>query len=306
MGTPAFAVPVLESLVLCGCELVAVYTQPDKPAGRGRKVVPSPVKEMALECRLDIRQPVSLRAPEETAQLASLEPDLIIVAAFGQLLPQAILDVPRHSCLNVHPSLLPRHRGASPIPAAILAGDETTGVSIMLMDRGMDTGPIVAQQEVPLLPQDTAASLADRLAQIGSRLLVSTLPLWLTDELTTQPQGNEMATYCPQITKESGRIDWHRTAVELWRSVRAFQPWPGCHTTWQGKQVKIIQAVPLPGKGEPGTVVAMPDGQPAVVGVNTGEGILGLLQLQAPGRRVTGAEEFIRGHRDFAGALLPS
>jgi len=307
MGTPDFAVPTLDSLVQGGYEVVAVYTQPDKPAGRGRRFVSSPVKEGALAHGLTVFQLVSLRQPGETERLLDLQPDLVVLAAFGQLLPRSLLDIPRFGCLNVHPSLLPRHRGASPVAASILAGDELTGVSIMLTDEGMDTGPILSQQEVPVLPQDTTGSLTGKLAQIGARLLVTeTLPLWLAGKLSPQTQDDAMATYTQQIDKESGRIDWHLTAVDLWRRVRAFYPWPTCHTTWKGKIVRVIEAVPLPGGGEAGRVVKRNAGEGAPIGVNTGEGVLGLVRLQLEGKRVVGADEFVRGQREFIGALLPS
>ncbi|MBL7119445.1 MAG: methionyl-tRNA formyltransferase [Dehalococcoidia bacterium] len=305
MGTPDFAIPALDSLALGEYEVVAVYTQPDRPAGRGRGPIGPPVKKAALKYGLTVRQPLSLGQPEEKKSLADLRPDVIVLAAFGLLLPQGILDIPPFGCLNVHPSLLPKHRGASPVAAAILAGDEITGVSIMRMDKGMDTGPILAQQQVPVLPQDTTGSLTARLAQTGAQLLMATLPPWLAGEITPQPQDNEKATYSERIGKESGRIDWHCPAVELWRRVRAFQPWPGCYTAWQGKTVKVVGAIPLPGEGEPGRVVAIERGKPASIGVQTGEGVLGLLQLQLEGKRVMAAEEFVRGQRSFIGALLP-
>jgi len=305
MGTPDFAIPALDSLALGEYEVVAVYTQPDRPAGRGRGLIPPPVKRAAAKYGLTVRQPLSLRQPEERESLADLSPEMIVLAAFGLLLPQAILDIPRFGCLNVHPSLLPKHRGASPVAAAILAGDEVTGVSIMLMDKGMDTGPVLAQQEAPVLPQDTTGSLTVRLAQIGAQLLMATLPLWLAGDITPQPQDNEKASYSQRISKESGSIDWHRPAVELWHRVRAFQPWPGCFTAWQGKILEVIEAIPLAGEGEPGRVVAIEGGKPASVGVHTGEGVLGLLQLQLEGKRVMAAEEFVRGQRGFVGALLP-
>ena len=306
MGTPAFAVTALDSLAQSQHELVAVYTRPDRPAGRGRRLVASPVKEAALARGLVVQQPVSLRQPEERDRLAALRPDVVVVAAFGQLLPQAILDVPPYGCVNIHPSLLPRHRGASPVAAAILAGDDVTGVSIMLLDKGMDTGPVLYQEQVAISDGDTTGSLTDRLAQVGARLLIGTLPKWLGGQLAPQAQDSARATYSEQITKESGRIDWRRPSVELWRRVRAFQPWPGCYTTWRGKLVRIIEAVPLPGEGEPGRVVPVAVAGAGSIGVVTGEGILGLRTLQLEGRRVVAGEEFARGQRDFVGALLPS
>ena len=305
MGTPEFALPALAGLVSGGHEVLAVYTQPDRPAGRGRGLVSSAVKKTALEYGLPLWQPPSLRPPEEIERLANLRPEVIVVAAFGLLLPQSILDIPPFGCVNLHPSLLPRHRGPSPIAAAILAGDEITGVSIMLLDKGMDTGPLLAQQQAPLSPEDTTGSLTAKLAQLGGQLLMQTLPLWLEGKLTPQPQDEAKASYSKLITKEEGKLDWQRPAVELWRKVRAFQPWPGCHTTWQGRLLKIMQTIPLPGGGEPGKVIAIKETHGAPVGVQAGEGVLGLLQLQLEGKRAMSAEEFVRGQRGFMGALLP-
>ena len=305
MGTPEFALPALVGLVSGGHEVLAVYTQPDKPAGRGRSLVSSAVKKAALDYGLPVWQPPSLRQPEEVERLASLRPEVIVVAAFGLLLPQSILDIPPLGCLNIHPSLLPRHRGPSPVAAAILAGDEITGVSIMLLDKGMDTGPLLAQQQVPVSPEDTTGSLTAKLAQLGGQFLMQTMPLWFEGKLTPQPQDSEKATYSKLITKEEGKIDWQRPAIELWRKVKAFQPWPGCYTTWQGKLLKIMETIPLPGGGEPGRVIAIEETQGAPVGVQAGEGVLGLLQVQLEGKRAMSAEEFVRGQRGFIGALLP-
>lgn len=307
MGTPDFAVPILDSLAHRGHEIAAVYTQPDRPAGRGRGIALSPVKKKALEDGLVVRQPVSLRQLEEVQTLAGLRPDVVVVAAYGKLLPQSVLDIPRFGCLNVHPSLLPRHRGPSPVAGAILAGDEVTGVSIMLLDEGMDTGPVLTQEKVPVSPQDTTGSLTAKLSEIGARLLTQTLPLWTEGKILPRPQENEEATYSKAITKESGRIDWQLPALDIWRQVRAFQPWPGCGTTWKGRLLKIIEAVPLPGVGEAGMVSAIKGSQSAApIGVQTGDGILGLLHVQMEGKRVIPAEDFLRGQADFLGAVLPS
>jgi len=305
MGTPEFAIPSLETLANSGYQIIAVYTQPDRPAGRGRGLVPSPVKQKALSLGLTVRQPVSLRQAEEVQMLRDLRPEVIVVAAYGNLLPQSIIEIPPLGCVNVHPSLLPLYRGPAPVAAAILAGDDVTGVSIMLLDAGMDTGPVLARERVDISPDDTTGSLTARLAQIGAGLLAKTLPLWVEGSISPEPQDNEKATYSSTITKESGRLDWSRPAIELWRRTKAFQPWPGCYTTWQGKLLKVVEAVPLPGGGEPGRVVALERSQPATVGVQTGDGILGLRQVQLEGKRVTAAEEFIRGQRGFVGAVLP-
>ena len=306
LGTPDFALPALDCLVHSENEVVAVYTQPDEPAGRGRKLVPPAVKAAALHYGLTVRQPASLRQPEEVEKLAELQPSAIVVAAYGRLLPQSVLDIPRYGCLNIHPSLLPSHRGPAPVAASILAGDEVTGVSIMLLDKGMDSGPVLAQREWPVSPEDTTATLTASLAEMGAQLLMETLPLWVGGKLAPQPQDNGRATYSRMAIKEDGQMDWLCPAVELWRRVRAFQPWPGCHTTWQGKLVSIIEAVPLPGEGEPGRVVETKGAKCAPLGVQTGDGILGLVRLQLEGKRARTAEEFVRGQRGFVGSLLPS
>ncbi len=308
MGTPEFSVPALEQLVQSEYEAVAVYTQPDKPEGRGRVPAPSPVKRVALEHGLEVLQPATLRDPAEVERLAALKPDVIVVAAFGQILNQSVLDIPGFGCLNIHPSLLPTYRGASPIPAAIIAGDQDTGVTIMLMDAGMDTGPILSQIIVGIESEDTTASLTIRLAQAGARLLAETLPLWFDRCLTPQPQDGSRASYATPITKKDGAIDWRLSANDIWRRVRAFYPWPGCYTRWQGRLLGIHEAVPLHKKGSmvPGRVIALASGQPAVVAVETGDGILGLLSVQLGGKRAMPAAEFLRGQSGFVGDILGS
>ena len=306
MGTPEFAVPFLEHLIRNQYQVAAVYTQPDRPAGRGRSASASPVKRAALSWNLPEVQPDSLRSAEVVAELADFRPEVIVVVAFGQILPQAVLDLPRHGCINVHPSLLPRFRGASPVTAAILAGDEVTGVSIMLMDAGMDTGPVLAQEKVSISTDDTTGSLTAKLSLAGVGLLQGVLSRWPGSEITPQPQNEAEATYCQPITKEEGEIDWHMPAVNIWRQVRAFDPWPGSRTRWRGKQLKIIEAVPLPGEAaEAGRVVALSRPE-AGFGVCTGEGILGVAKVQLEGKRAMAAAEFLRGQKDFIGAILPS
>jgi len=307
MGTPEFAVTPLEHLVLSQYQVVAVYTQPDKMAGRGRSLVPPPLKRAALSRELPVMQPPSLRGAEMAAQLASFHPDVIVVAAFGQILPQSVLDIPVHGCINIHPSLLPKFRGVSPVPAAILSGDEFTGVSIMLMDRGLDTGPVLSRAQIPISAQDTTGSLLAKLSLIGAHLLLEVLPCWSRGELTPQPQNEAEATYSSLIPKEAGEIDWHLSAVDIWRRVRAYHPWPGCYTRWQGKQLKIIEAVPVGGEGalKAGQVVALSK-EGAAFGVNTGDGILGVLKVQLEGKRAMPAADFLRGQRQFVGAILPS
>lgn len=307
MGTPDFAVPCLEYLVL-NFQVVAVYTQPDKPAGRGRLPTLPPVKGAALALGLPVVQVASFKSAEAVARLADLHPDVIVVAAYGQILPQSVLEVPRCGCLNVHPSLLPRFRGASPVAGAILTGDEFTGVSIMLLDEGLDTGPVLARAQIPISKQDTTGSLTKKLALAGARLLLDALVYWTREELTPRPQNEAEATYSAPITKENGEINWHLSAVELWRQVRAYQPWPGSYTRWQGKQLKIIRAVPLPKEGEAwevGQVMALKlDREGAAFGVATGDGVLGIREVQLEGRRAMSSAEFLRGQRQFLGAVL--
>lgn len=311
MGTPEFAVPSLERLILNQYQVAAVYTQPDKPVGRGRSLAPSPVKRAALDWKLPVVQPGSLRSPEVVAQMAGFQPDAIVVAAYGQILPQSVLDIPAHGCINIHPSLLPRFRGASPVVAAILAGDEFTGVSIMLMDSGMDTGPVLARAQVSVSGRDTTGSLTDKLSLISAHLLLEVLHRRSRGELTSQPQDEAQATYCSPISKEESVIDWRLPAIDIWRRVRAFQPWPGCYTTWQGGQLKIIEAVSLAAQGniEAGRVIALAPAMEesgVAFGVGTGDGILGVSKVQLAGKRAMSAAEFLRGQRQFIGVILPS
>jgi methionyl-tRNA formyltransferase len=304
MGSPTFAVPSLEYLVLGGYEIAAVYSQPDRTGGRGRALAASPVKEAAQALGLTVVQPESLKAPGAVRQLADFKPDIIVVAAFGQLLPKAVLELPSLGCLNVHPSLLPRFRGASPVAAAILAGDEFSGVSIMLLDEGMDSGPVLARAQVPIADSDTTASLGAKLSLVGAGLLGEVMVGWIRGELKPQPQDESQATYCQPITKDEGGIDWKLSAIDIWRRVRAFYPWPGSFSRWRGRTLKIIEAAPLSPqkKAKAGEVVALDSG----FGVGTGDGILNILRVQLEGKQALSAAEFLRGQRDFIGAVLPS
>ncbi len=307
MGSPEFAVLPLEYLIRNHCHIVAVYTQPDHPAGRGRALLPSPVKRTATAWKLPVVQPVSLKRPEAVAELERFHPDVIVVAAFGQILSNSVLAIPRYGCLNIHPSLLPKFRGASPVAAAILAEDEFTGVSIMLMDEGLDTGPVLARAQIPIFGMDTSGTLMYKLSRIGAQLLLEILPRWLKGELTPFPQEGALASYCRPISKEAGEIDWQMAAASIWRRVRAYSPSPGSFTSWQGKRLKVIEAVPLAGEAgvRVGQVVALAGGEAApAFGVTTGEGILGVLKLQLAGKRVTRAADFLLGQRGFVGAQL--
>lgn len=302
IGTPDFAVPSLRRLAADSHEIAAVVTQPDRPAGRGRRLIPSPVKAAAEELGLPVQQPESLRSAEAVAAIAAVKPEVIVAVAYGQILRQAVLDVAPKGVLNVHPSLLPRWRGASPVPAAILAGDTETGVTIMLMDTGMDSGPILSQVRAGIDDQDTAGLLLERLAEQGAELLGETLPRWLAGEITPQRQDDSQATTCPLLRKEDGRVDWTLPARDIWRRVRAYNPWPGAFTTLDGETLHIWQASPVDRESRepPGTVIATAGG----FGVQTGAGVLEVLEAQRSGRRSLSAKELLRGMPGLIGKRL--
>ncbi len=307
MGTPAFAVPTLEQLIRNHYQVVAVYTQPDRPSGRGQTLIATPVKAAALQLNLPVVQPARLKSPEAVAELATLKPDLIVVAAYGQILPQAVLDIPLYGCINIHPSLLPKYRGASPVASAILAGDDFTGVSIMLLDAGMDTGPVLVQAAVPISSQDNTGTLTDKLSLVGARLLDEALVAWTRKEIAPRAQNEADVIATALVTKENGEIDWKLPAVEIWRRIRAYNPWPMCYTKWRGRQLRIIEAEALPflEMGEVGEVTILSGDETAPV-VMTGSGLLAVTRLQIEGKKAMTAAEFLRGQRDFISAVLPS
>ncbi len=305
MGTPEFAVPSLAALLAAGHEVAGVLTRADQPAGRGQQVEMSPVKRLALQHGLTVRQPRTLRSAEAQAELAALAPDVIVVAAYGLILPQAVLDLPRFGCVNVHGSLLPRHRGAAPIAAAILAGDTEAGVSIMLMDAGVDTGPVLSTASLPIAADDTTGTLTGRLAALGADLLIGTLPAYLRSDIQPQPQEEAGATYAPRINKEDGQIDWTEPAGLIARRVRAYQPWPSAYTTWNGLMLKVLRgraAGEGPSDAMAGTVIGGPRG---TAGVVTGEGVLWLEEVQLAGKRALPVNAFVAGARGFIGSRLP-
>lgn len=306
MGTPRFSLPALEKLVNSEHNLMAVYTQQDKASGRGRKRTPSPVKELAVKHGIDVFQPGRLDDPNEIERLRSINPDLIAVAAFGRILPLEILEIPPFGCLNIHPSLLPLYRGASPVASAILSGDEETGVTIMLMDSGLDTGPILAQSKLPIEKTDTTESLEIKLAESGADLLVTVLPKWFEHKLEPKRQDNREATYTRRISKWDGKLNWDLPAETLCRNIRAYYPWPGGFTMWKGKVLKILEAMPLPGNNntEPGRVVVPEHGTGVPVGIECGKGVLGLSSVQLEGKKPMSATEFLRGQRGFIGDKL--
>ncbi len=300
MGTPDFAVPTLKALIE-HYDVVGVVTQPDRPVGRKRKIQPSPIKIVAQEAGIPILQPHSLRKEAEAVeQLAQWGADIFVVAAFGQILPQNVLDIPPHGSINVHASLLPRWRGAAPIQAAIRAGDKETGITIMLMDAGLDTGPMLSQRAIAIAPEETGQSLHDKLAQLGAELLIEALPQYLNGEIKPTPQPEEGVTYAPQIKKEDGLIDWGQSAEDIERQVRAFTPWPGTFTFWNSTQLKIHRGEVMKGNAPAGNVVAIGE----QIAVGTGEGLFVLKQVQPAGKKIMDIDAFLRGHQEFIGAQL--
>lgn len=307
MGTPTFAVPSLRGLVAAGYDVAMVVTQPDRPAGRGGQLTPPPIKVAALELGLAVIQPPKLRPPEVVAELQAVGYDLAVVAAYGEILRPNVLTIPAHGNLNVHASLLPAYRGAAPINAAILNGDSTAGVTIMLMDVGMDTGPMLASRAIPIQPEDTTGTLTPKLAMLGAELLIARLPRYLSGELQPEAQDDALATYTRPLHKDDGRVDWTQHAARIERLLRAYDPWPGAFTTWQGKRLKLIAVnVPSPdpslaGRGDAGTVYRRADGEIAVV---CGNGELILQAVQLEGKAVAPIRSFVNGYKDFLGSRL--
>ncbi len=303
-GSPDFAVPTLRALIESPYRPVAVVTQPDARAGRGRSLRPPPVKELAAEHGIPALQPSRLRDGAAIAQIASLKPDLQIVAAYGQIIPVEILDLPKHGTLNVHASLLPRWRGASPISAAILHGDEETGVTIMLVDETEDTGDILRQRATAVGPSEHAGELSDRLAGMGAELLLETIPDWLQGSISPVPQDSALATRARRVKKQQGRIDWASDAAQIARHVRAYTPWPAAATTLGKSAIRITEAVEMEveSSDEPGTILG--DGE--TIDVATGSGVLAVNRLQRAGKRELSAEEFSRGTRDLVGQRFGS
>jgi len=294
MGSPDFSLPTLRSLS-SAYDVVGVVTQPDRASGRGRERKAPPVKTLALELGIPVLQPEKLRQPEAMEQLRLWNPDLIVVAAFGQILRKDVLALPRHGCINVHASLLPRWRGAAPINAAILHGDEETGVTIMVMDVGLDTGPMLNKRAIRLAPDETAGSAFEKLSQLGARLLVETLPRYLSGQLTPIPQPEEGVTYAPMIKKEEGLLDFTQEADALERRVRAFHPWPGAFMDFDGMLLKIHRAHVYVGLAAPGQRLVV-QGQPAV---GAGGGILILEEVQPAGKKSMSGKAFLAGTRQW-------
>jgi len=301
MGTPVFAMTILEALIEAKHHIIAVYTQPPRPAGRGHRQQPSPVQELAAAHGIAVRSPITLRHEGEQVAFAALDVDAAVVAAYGLILPAQILARPRLGCLNVHASLLPRWRGAAPIQRAVLAGDKETGITIMQMDEGLDTGSILAQEAIPIGRDTTAAELTAKLAVLGGRLMLATLDGISRSQITPRPQPREGATYARKIDREEARLDWRRPSVDLKRRVKAFNPSPGAFFEASGERIRVHAAIELPGPagGVPGTVL---DERLLVA---CGEGALRLLRLQRPGRAPLDTPDFLRGFPIPPGTRLP-
>jgi len=304
MGTPAFAVPTLQQLVSNGYEIIAVYTRQDQPAGRGQQMCYSEVKRAAIDLNLKVIQPDSLRKEAHQTELSNMAPDLIIVVAYGQLLPKTVLSIPRLGCLNIHPSLLPKHRGAAPIASTILNGDKWGGISIMQMDEGLDTGPVLAQSQVLIRDEDTTATLSEKFSVISAKMLIDILPNWARGTITPQPQNNSLSSFTKQFRKEDGEIDWQKPAIDTWRQIRALHPWPGAYTHYKGKVLKVLEAFPsdVASTASVGNVVPINRG----CGVVTPDGILQLAKVQYEGKQPMSINDFVNGQRSFIGAKLLS
>jgi methionyl-tRNA formyltransferase len=303
MGTPQFAVPTFEMLASPGWTLQAVFTTPDKPRDR-METTPTPVGELAEQLGLPLYKFASLTKDDRGLQvLRELAPDAIVVVAYGRLLPKPILDLPRLGCVNLHPSLLPRYRGPSPVPAALLAGDGTTGVTTMLLDEGMDTGPILMQEEVAILPEDNAETLSARLAHLGARLMERTLRGLDAGTLRPVPQDHSRATVCKRLEKEEGALDWHEPAVVIHNKVRAYAPWPGTFTTLHGKRLKVLNGRPFPeavAEAPPGTILQV---RARGIDVATGKGVYQVTTVKLEGKNACPVAVFICGHRIIPGEI---
>ncbi len=304
MGTPQFAVPCLRALIEAGYTVAAVVTQPDRPVGRKRVLTPTPVKEEALRHGIPVLQPHKMRAPEAVAELAAFRPDLIVTAAYGQLLPKAVLDLPQYGCINVHGSLLPKYRGGAPIQRAVMNGETVTGVTIMYMAEGLDTGDMISKAEVPIAPEDDSGSMYDKLSEAGAGLLVPTVAAILTGTADRVPQNDADATYAPNLSRDDERIDWRRAAAEIHNQVRGLSPRPGAFTTWNQDVFKVWRTAISARKAaetaaaEPGTVVAL---DASGIHVAAGGGVLVLTQVQPAGKKAMPASEFLKSGQLKAG-----
>ena len=301
MGTPEFAVPSLKALCDAGYDVVGVFTQPDRPKGRGNKVIASPVKQLAVEKGIPVFQPLRIRK-DGVEDLKALAPDLCVTAAFGQILSQEILDIPRIGTINVHASILPKHRGYAPINWAILQGDEVVGVTTMMTDKGIDTGDMLLKAETPYIKGETAGELTVRMADLGAQLLIDTLKKLEDGSLVRIPQDHANMTYDPMLTKEMGVIDWTHSAADIVNRIHGLNPWPGCSTAVEGGRLKLLRAEVAAGAGQPGEVITADPKQGLVIAA--GEGAVSITQLQAPGGKPMNSKDYLRGHPMQVGAVL--
>lgn len=299
MGTPEFAVPSLKKLIE-KYKVIAVFTAPDRPAGRGKEIKKSPVKIWAEAKEISVFQPDNIKKTEWVEKIQELKPDLIVVAAYGYIIPQTILDIPKYGCINVHASLLPKYRGASPIHFALLNDESTTGISIMKMDAGMDTGPILAQLAIPINPLDNLPTLHDKLAQTGGSFLIETLEKYLAGKIKAKKQDEQLATYTKILKKDDGRINWKQPSKKILNTIRAFYPWPGAFTSWGGLVLKIISAEPSAINLRPGEVKL----QDQLLLIGTGDEAIRIERLQLAGKKPVTAHDFIQGHREIEGTVL--
>lgn len=293
-GTPDFAAAALKAILATDHDVVGVYSQPDRPAGRGRKLTPSPVKQVALDAHIPVFQPLNFKDAAARDELAALQPDVMVVAAYGLILPQAVLDTPRYGCLNIHASLLPRWRGAAPIQRAIAAGDDRTGITIMQMDAGLDTGAMLLKRDTAITATDTGGSLHDRLAEIGGDAIIDALNQLKAGTLIPEAQDETLACYAHKLSKDDGHLDWSRPAGDLDRQIRAFHPWPGCYTDLDDQRIRLHAATPVAGQAgqAPGTIIRRErDG----IDIQCGDGALRILQLQLPGSRAQSVNDLING-----------
>lgn len=302
MGTPDFALQTLQGLIDAGCNLIGVYTQPDRPKGRGKQLAAPPIKELALQHDIPVYQPHKLRQPDAVAELEALAPDLIVVVAYGQILPKSVLDIPRYGCINVHASLLPRYRGAAPINKAIIDGETETGITTMYMDVGLDTGDMLIKKSLTIGPQETAGELHDRLAVLGRETMAETLQQLCAGTLQREVQDDDLSTYASMMKKEDGRINWGCSAVEVHNQIRGLDPWPGAYTSLNGELLKLARTSPKDtAGGKPGSIMSADNNG---VSIACGTGTLLVKELQLAGRKRLAAADFLRGCPLEPGTLL--
>ena len=301
MGTPQFACPTLQMLLDRGENVVAVVTQPDRPKGRGQQLQPPPVKELALKYAIPVFQPLKVRVPEAVEQIRAYAPDLIVVVAFGQILPKALLDIPRHGCINVHASLLPRYRGAAPLNWCIINGERETGVTTMMMDVGLDTGDMLLKKAIAIHPDEDAASLHDRLSLLGAETMAETLDLLVAGKLRPEKQDDTLSCYAPMLKKELGDIDWQKSPADISNLVRGITPWPGAYTRLDGKTLKLFSARAGSGDGIPGTVLSA--GKNGLEVACFGGSVI-FTDLQLEGKKRMSAADFLAGYRVAPGTIL--